>query len=131
MALGTGLYCETLYEDLVASTESELGRLCDFLAIAFDPAMQHYHVGRSRPKPGRSSKAQWLPPTRGLRDWTTQLAARDRAAIEVAVGGLLDEFGYPPAGSSAQPALRAHVDEVRAAFTANLRADDRPIPPGW
>ena len=129
--LGTGLYCETRYEDLVAATESELGRLCDFLTIPCDPAMQTYHVGRSRPKPGRSSKAQWLPPTRGLRDWTTQLAAHDRAAIEVAVGELLDEFRYPPAGTPARPALRAHVDEVRAIFTAHLRADDRPIPRCW
>jgi len=137
VALGTGLYRETRYEDLVASAESELGRLCEFLAIPFDQAMLNYHVGRSRPKPGRSSKAQWLPPTHGLRDWTTELAPHDRAAIELAVGDLLEEFRYPPAGGPAQPglravpALRAHVDDVRSAFTTHLRADDRPIPRCW
>ena len=80
---------------------------------------------------GRSSKAQWLRPTPGLRDWTTQLAEPDIAAIEVAVGELLGEFGYAPGGSPATSALRAHVGEVRSAFTANLRADDRPIPRSW
>ena len=131
MALGSELYLETRYEDLVATTEAELGRLCEFLGIPFDAAMQNYHVGRTRPKPGRSSKAQWLPPTRGLRDWATQLGAHDSAAIEVAVGELLGELGYPPGGSPAAPALLAHVDEVRSVFTANVRADDRPIPRSW
>jgi sulfotransferase family protein len=129
--LGTGLYFEMRYEDLVAATETELGRLCQFLSIPFDKAMQSYHVGRTRPKPGRSSKAQWLPPTRGLRDWRTQLAADRGAAIEVAVGKLLSEFGYPPGGSPAAPALFARVDEVRSVFTASLRVDDRPIPRSW
>ncbi len=131
MALGAELYHETRYEDLVTRTEAELGRLCEFLDIPFDVAMQNYHVGRTRPKPGRSSKAQWRPPTRGLRDWTTQLAAHDSAAIEVAVGELLGELGYPPGSSPARPALLAHVGEVRSVFTANLRADDRPIPRSW
>ena len=131
MGLGAELYLETRYEDLVTTTEAELVRLCEFLGIPFDAAMQNYHVGRTRPKPGRSSKAQWLPPTRGLRDWTAQLAAHDSVAIEVAVGELLGELGYPPGGSPARPALLAHVDEVRSAFTANLRADDRPIRRSW
>jgi hypothetical protein len=131
MALGPGVYVETRYEDLVTSTEAELGRLCEFLGISFDPAMQSYHVGRTRPKPGRSSKAQWLPPTPGLRDWTTQLAAHDIAAIQVAAGELLREFGYAPGGGPATPALLAHVDEIRSAFTANLLASDRPLPRSW
>jgi hypothetical protein len=71
------------------------------------------------------------PPTPGLRDWTTQLAAHDIAAIEAAAGELLDELGYAPGGSPAAPALLAHVDEVRSAFTANLRADDRPLSRSW
>ena len=108
VALGAQVYFEARYEDLVTSTESELGRLCEFLGIQFDAAMQNYHVGRARPKPGRSSKAQWHPPTTGLRDWTTQLAAHAIAAIEVAVGELLGELGYPPGGSPAAPALLAH-----------------------
>jgi sulfotransferase family protein len=129
--LGAELYLETRYEDLVATSEAELGRLCDFLAIPFDPAMQNYHVGRTRPKAGRSSKAQWLPPTPGLRDWTTQLGARDIAATDFAVGELLEELGYTPGGRPATSALRAHVREVRSAFTANLRAGDRALPRSW
>ncbi len=131
MLLGAGLYFETRYEDLVTATETELGRLCEFLSIPFDTVMQSYHVGRTRPKLGRSSKAQWLPPICGLRDWRTQLAGDRGAAIEVAVGELLGELGYPPGGSPAGPALLAHVDEVRSAFTDSLRADDRPIPRTW
>jgi len=131
VALGAQVYFETRYEDLITSTEAELGGLCEFLGIPFDGAMQNYHVGRAWPKPGRSSKAQWLPPTPGLRDWATQLAAHHIAAIEVAVGELLGDFGYAPGGSPAAPALLAHVDEVRSTFTANLRADDRPLPRSW
>jgi hypothetical protein len=131
LALPAGLYHETRYEELVATTEAELMRLCEFLDLPFDPAMQSYHVGRTRPKRGRSSKAQWLPPTGGLRDWTTQLAPRDVAAVEVAAGELLGELGYPHAGRPVPPALRAHVEEVRSIFTAHLRADDRPAPRSW
>ena len=129
--LGSDLYLETRYEDLVNSPEAELGRLCAFLGIPFDAAMQNYYVGRTRPKPGRSSKAQWLPLTPGLRDWTTQLAAPDIAAVEVAVGELLGELGYTPGSSRATTELRAHVREVRLAFTANLRVGDRPLPRSW
>jgi hypothetical protein len=129
--LGSDLYLEARYEDLVNSPEAELGRLCAFLGIPFDAAMQNYHVGRTRPKPGRSSKAQWLPPTPGLRDWTTQLAAPDIAAVEVAVGELLRELGYAPGSSPATPQLRARVRGVRLAFTENLRASDRPLPRSW
>jgi hypothetical protein len=129
--LGDELYLETRYEDLVTSPEAELSRLCAFLGIPFDAAMQDYHVGRTRPKPGRSSKAQWLPPTPGLRDWSTQLAAPDVAAVELAVGELLGELGYAPGSSPATPELRAHVGEVSSAFTANLRAGDRPLPRSW
>jgi Sulfotransferase family len=71
------------------------------------------------------------PPTLELRDWTTQLAAHDITAIQVAVGELLGELGYALGGSPATPALLAHVDEVRSAFTASLRADDRPLPGSW
>src|SRR5215472_13935876 len=131
MDLGPGLYLETRYEDLVTSSKAELGRLCDFLRIPFDAAMQNYYVGRTRPKAGRSSKAQWLPATPGLRDWTTQLAAPDIAAVEVAVGELLGELGYTPGSSRATTELRAHVREVRLAFTANLRVGDRPLPRSW
>ena len=52
-------------------------------------------------------------------------------AIQVAVGEVLEELGYAPGGSPATPLLLAHVDEVRSAFTANLRADDRPLPRSW
>jgi len=131
MDLGPGLYLETRYEDLVTSSTAELGRLCDFLRIPFDAAMQNYYVGRTRPKAGRSSKAQWLPPTPGLRDWTTQLAARDVAATDFAVGELLEELGYAPGCHPATSALRAHVREVRSAFTGNLRAADRDLPKSW
>jgi len=129
--LGTGLYFETRYEHLITATETELGRLCQFLNIPFHSAMQSYHVGRTRAKPGRSSKAQWLPPTCGLRDWRTQIAPDRCASIEVAIGELMHELGYPPGGSRAGPRLLDQVDEVRSKFTASLRADDRPIPRGW
>lgn len=37
--LDKSCYLETRYEDLVANTESEMRRICDFLGVKFDPAM--------------------------------------------------------------------------------------------
>ena len=129
--LGPLHYLEVRYEDLVAATETELARLCEFLGLPFDPAMLDYHVGRSKPKPGRSSKAQWLPPTAGLRDWTTQLAADDVARVELAIGGLLSELGYATVGGDPAPGMIERVDAVCAVFTTNLLSSDRPLPTGW
>jgi Sulfotransferase family len=130
-ALGPGLYREVRYEDLVAASEHELGRLCDFLELPHSEAMTRYHEGRTRRKPGRSSKAQWLPPTAGLRDWRTQLAEEDVERIEVAVDDLLSSLGYESRSRRRTAAARQRVARVHEAFTAAALARDRTLPQGW
>jgi hypothetical protein len=91
------LYVELRYEALVADPEAECGRLCDFLRVAFDPAMLRFHEGRTRFEPGLSAKRAWLPPTPGLRDWRTQMTSDQVEQFEAAAGDALDAFGYPRA----------------------------------
>jgi hypothetical protein len=101
-ALGPGLYHEVRYEDLVAF-----------------------------PDKGRSSKAQWLPPTAGLRDWQTQLDPSDVELIEAGVGALLTGLGYKPQHERFTQATRERVSAVKATFTQGALANDRMLPRDW
>jgi hypothetical protein len=129
--LGPALYHEVRYEDLVVSPERELEQICEFLGIPYAEEMTRFHEGRTRRKPGRSSKAQWLPPTAGLRDWRTQLPTGDIERIEAACGDRIDSFGYATRLHGCPPPLRERVAEVRETFTRHLRADDRVLPRDW
>jgi hypothetical protein len=76
------VYREVRYEDLVAGPRATVESLCLFLELPFAPETLAYHVGRQREEPGLSAKKAWLPPTRGLRDWRTQMSERDAAVFE-------------------------------------------------
>jgi Sulfotransferase family len=130
-SLGPGLYQEVRYEDLVSSPERELKRICKFLCLPYAEEMTRFYEGKSRPKPGRSTKAQWLPPTPGLRDWRTQLPTGDVERVEVAVGHLLHSLGYAPRFDDYAPAARSRVQEVRETFTRHLLARGRTLPQDW
>jgi hypothetical protein len=92
--LGGDIYHEVRYENLVASPERTVTRLCTFLGIPYDPRMTRYHEGKTRLKPGRSSKAQWLPVTPGLRNWANQLPVEAIERIETVTGDLMADVGY-------------------------------------
>jgi hypothetical protein len=130
-ALGPGLYHEVRYEDLVTSPDHELERICEFLGLPYADAMTRYYEGKTRMKPGRSTKAQWLPPTAGLRDWRAQLDPRDVELIEAAVGELLVRVGYSPRFDRFTSAARDHVTAVQTTFTRNALAVDRTLPRDW
>jgi hypothetical protein len=129
--LGPSLYHEVRYEDLVSSPERELERICTFLCLPYAEEMTRFYEGRTRPKPGRSSKAQWLPPTAGLRDWRTQLPTTDVERIEAAAGDLIRSFGYETRFDRCTPAARGRVAEVRETFTRHLLAHGRVLPEDW
>jgi sulfotransferase family protein len=75
------LYLELRYEPLVADAEGECRRLCDFLCVAFDPAMVRFDEWRRRFEPPAG-------------DWTTQMPRDQVEEFEAAAGDALDAFGY-------------------------------------
>jgi hypothetical protein len=130
-SLGPDLYREVRYEDQVSSPEGELAQICEFLGLPYADEMTRFHEGKTRRKPGRSSKAQWLPPTAGLRDWRTQLPMGDVERIEAAAGDLLGDLGYETRFEDPTPPTLARVQEVRETFAGHLRARGRTLPRDW
>jgi hypothetical protein len=99
-------YLEVRYEELVGDVESTLRRICDFARLEYEPSMVDYagNVDVSA-KPHQQRLMQ--PPTKGVRDWRTQMSAADVEAFEHVAGDLLRELGYetthtPDAGGQAR-----------------------------
>jgi hypothetical protein len=129
--LGPDLYHEIRYESLVAEPERECARLCEFLGIPYDAAMLRFHEGRTRSKPGLSTKAAWLPVTGGLRDWRTQMDPADVPRFEAAAGDLLDELGYPRWAASVPRRELDQAGRIRETFVGEAQTRDRPLPRAW
>jgi len=114
-ALGPQLYREMRYESLVAHPEQECAALCDFLGLAYDKAMLHYHEAFRNRKAGASLEAghDRRPITSGLRDWRTQMSAGDVERFEAAAGALLEELGYSRVFAELRPVAEEHSTQVR------------------
>jgi Sulfotransferase family len=121
-ALGPGMYHELRYEDLVASPDHELERICEFLRLPYAETMTRFYEGKTRVQPGLSSKEQWLPATVGLRDWRTQLDAGAVERIEAAVGELLVRHGYRLRFERCSSPAREQVAQVYEVFARNALA---------
>ncbi len=80
---------EVRYEDLVRQPEAELARLCEFLGLAYDPAMLTYDRDTTYSKPDPSLAEQWR----------TKMTVREIQLVEGACGELLQRRGYPPSGN--------------------------------
>jgi hypothetical protein len=98
-SIGPGRYREVRYEGLLEDPERIVRELCEFIDLPFEPVMLRYYDREQvfGPRPGASrspSEKFHLPPTKGLRDWRTQLSKRALVLFEVAAGELLDELGY-------------------------------------
>jgi Sulfotransferase family len=128
--LGSGRYRELRYESLIADPELECRKLCDFLALPYDPAMVRFHEGRTRTEAGLSPKRAWRPVTAGLRSWRQQLVPEDLVRFEAAAGKLLEELGYE---RGARVAARdvGSAGRLRVAFADHARARRRPVPAAW
>jgi Sulfotransferase family len=119
-----GGYLEIRYEDLVLDTEPTLRRVCEFIALDFDPAMLDYHERAgdrlseiSRDLPDAEGKRKGVvagehrlrvhakakePPDRArITSWKEQLSASDQRACEEAAGELLADLGYELSGGAA------------------------------
>jgi hypothetical protein len=124
-------YYELKYESLVAQPKTECAKLCRFLDVPYEEAMLRFHEGRTRPKPGRGSKAAWLPITEGLRSWREQMPTGDVELFEAAAGRLLDELGYARASSAVSSDDLGDTTRLREAFASHARTRRRPVPLAW
>ncbi len=115
-SLGPGVYYEIRYEALVDHPAEECAALCAFLGLPYSDAMLRFHKGRTRHEPGLDAKHAWLPVTRGLRDWRSQMSASDVERFEAATGELLDELGYPRAFPRPLPEMLENASRIRNAL---------------
>lgn len=86
-------YTEYRHEELLEDTEQVVRRLCTFAELPFDPAMLTYHE-RIAPRSEAHHPHVHRPPTKGLRDWRTELSLDEVRLVELLVGDALDELGY-------------------------------------
>jgi hypothetical protein len=121
-SLGPELYYEIRYESLVENPAEECTRLCGFLGLPYDGAMLRFHEGRTKESPSLDAKHAWLPVTRGLREWQSQMPPDDVERFEGVAGELLNELGYPRAFPHTRPGMLEGVARIR-----NLLKED----PGW
>jgi hypothetical protein len=112
--LAPSTYHEIRYDDLVTDTDAAMRTATTFLGLPFEQAMLDYHVGRQRPKEGRSAKGAWLPPTSGLRDWRTQYTDDELALVELLIGDVLAELGFELAGAQPSDEIREQAAALRS-----------------
>jgi hypothetical protein len=79
-----GRYLELRYEDLVADADVALRRVCAFAGLEYEPAMSTTQATRRVAKPHQQRLKQ--PPSKGVRDWRTQMPPRDVSAFEQFAG---------------------------------------------
>lgn len=91
--VGPSSYLEVRYEDLVADTAGVVRAICDFAALPFESAMLDY-AGAVDVSAKPHHQRLLLPPTRGVRDWRTQMSRDDVRRFEAIAGDLLAELGY-------------------------------------
>lgn len=96
--LGAARYAELRYEDLVATPEAELRRLCDFLGVSWQPAMLEYHRDVKRSVPD-SKRHIWpmldKPPQKdNAGRWKKELTQGERIGFEKRAWSMLSAMGY-------------------------------------
>lgn len=97
--VGPSRYVEIRYEDLVSDLDGIVRSVCDFAGLPFEPEMLEY-VGAVdlTAKPHHQRLLQ--PPTRGVRDWRSEMSREDALGFEAIAGDLLTELGYELLGST-------------------------------
>lgn len=120
-ALGRERYLEVRYEQLVEDPEHVTRRICKFLELKFDSAMFSY-PDRAAELTGAGLQQRnvnrhiALPPTKGLRDWRSEMAPADVAGFELVAGDLLEALGY----ERSAPAVGADLGAVTAELLGEI-----------
>lgn len=130
--VGPSRYLEIRYENLVKDSAAVVRSVCDFAGLPFEPEMLEYAGAVDvSAKPHHQRLLQ--PPTRGVRDWQSQMSSDDARGFEAIAGDLLAELGYelldPP---SARPGARGAVSLAwyrarMGAWNAAARATQRSL----
>jgi hypothetical protein len=127
------------YEDLVAAPEPELRRICEFVAVAFEPGMIE---DRSAASGVAAAHEWWKGDATGPLDrsrsgrWPTQMPAEVQHYAALNLGPLLEEHGYGSAVPAkrrlaivpAGDALNSRYDAMLLRLAAADVAVRRPIP---
>lgn len=107
-------YLEIRYETLVSEPRRVLERVCDFLELHYDPAMENYHLTASArleelldrydidgrvtvPKERRReihTMTHLLPQTSRIGRWRTEMVNDERRRFEAIAGDMLRDLGY-------------------------------------
>jgi predicted O-methyltransferase YrrM len=123
-ALGPGRYMELHYEALLDDPERAAVQLCEFSCIPYDDRMLHYYEQSQSlvnamefPEEHRNLLR---PPTKGLRDWRTDLRRTDAEVFDALAGPTLERFGYERSRARRSSSeLRARVLEARLRYLAD------------
>jgi hypothetical protein len=97
-SLGADRYLEIRYEDLVEDAPGEVGDICDFLGLEFDPGMMDYTErarGSVLPRASMYNPRVTEPPQRNVRTWETSMPPAQVEVFEAVAGDVLTLLGYP------------------------------------
>jgi hypothetical protein len=91
-------YMEIRYEDLLASPERELRKICHFLGVGYAAEMLTYYRTVSSNVPD-DRRGLWPlldqpPQAANVNKWKTKMSGADRAIFQRHAGALLTHYGY-------------------------------------
>jgi len=94
--LGKDRFHQLRYEDLLATPERELRRICAFLGEEFAPQMLAYHEApRTSPSEGRNARNLRRPIlSDNVGKWQGEMTNRELRIFESLAGDGLDRYGY-------------------------------------
>lgn len=95
--LGSALYHEVQYEDLVRGPETELQTICEFLGESYLPQMarQHHYAREHVPPEGFHAAVREPPDISRVDRWRQEMSMPDLRLYQHVAGALLAELGYP------------------------------------
>ncbi|MGA2436778.1 MAG: sulfotransferase, partial [Bryobacteraceae bacterium] len=109
------------YEDLAARPEEELRRICNHIGLAYEEGMLNPGPAEACTRPNSLRAYDKVTPAR-VALWRTELKPWQVAAIESAVGGSMEKFGYErhtksaPLASMARAGAEAVVEMTYKTF---------------